>query len=117
MPIRSLAERQALAAKYVADNPYAFIAAADPGSGPAVANEATGGPGPYARVGLAWSAPDINAIVTATAVFSLPAGTFTYGGTAATLTGDTLRDASPLPTQYTNALPGPYTLSLTYQQQ
>lgn len=89
----SLTERQALITKFGTDAAYGCVFTGDPGTGPANANEATGGSPAYARVALVWSAPDSNGQITASANFNVPAGTYTYVGTASASTGATVTNS------------------------
>lgn len=114
MAIRTLQARQAEAAAYAAQALYAFMCQGDPGTGSTVANEAAGGSPAYARKALTWSAPDINAQVTATVTFDVPAGTYTYAGVATTASGATQFDSGAI-ASVTYASQAQHTLTLTFR--
>lgn len=114
MAIKTVAQRNSLAAKYAADVTHAALFTSDPGGTGSVAGEVVGGT--YARQPISWSAPS-NGVITASVTFDVPAGvTITHGGGCSAATGATLRDVDDLdaPQQFNTA--GQYTLALSYTQ-
>src|SRR5215218_609054 len=95
MAIAVLAQRQAVAAAYGTAAPYGALFTADPGTTGTVVGEATGGTPAYARVAIAWSAPNASSAITGAPVFNVASGTtVTYAGVTVSATAGTadLRD-------------------------
>lgn len=118
MAIATLAQRQALAAAYGTNAPNAALFTADPGATGTVVGEVTGGTPAYARVAVAWSAPNASSAITGTPTFNVPAGTtVTYGGVTVSATAGTadLRDRAAVTSQ-AFASQGTYALTCTYTQ-
>lgn len=113
MAIKTVTQRNSLAAKYAADNTHAALFTADPGGTGTVVGEVAGGT--YARQPITWSAPS-NGTITASVTFDVPAGvTLKFGGVCSAATGATLRDAGSVPDQPFGTA-GQYTLGLSYTQ-
>ena len=84
MAIASIYGKNSLAAKYAAEAAYGALYTTVPGA--SAGSEVAGGTPAYARKPLSWSAP-ASGVITASAVFDIPAGTTVLGSgvhTAAT---------------------------------
>lgn len=117
MPIATLAQRNALAARYGVEAPFGCLFTADPGTTGTVTGEVTGGAPAYARVAMAWGAPAASAI-TGAPTFNVPASTtVTFFGVAVTGTATTadLRDKVAVTSQ-TFASQGTYQVTATFTQ-
>lgn len=107
--------REYLSSEYALRAVYASLHTADPGT-TATTNEVTGGSPAYARVAITWSAGTAgDGITTGTAIFNVPAGTFTYAGICSGLTGTTLLDKTTIPST-TFSAQGQLTVTFTYTQ-
>jgi hypothetical protein len=112
MAIATISEKNNLAAKYAADAQYAAVYTTVP-TGGTPGTEPVGGS--YARVPLQWTDPDTG-VVTATATFSIPAGTTIVGaGLHSALTGGAFIDGGSVTSRSFSAQ-GSYTITLTYTQ-
>jgi len=119
MAIRNLAQRQSLADKFAADNPYGAVFTADPGATGTPSNEVTGGSPAYARCTITWGAADGTATVTGTGTVNLPAGiTPTHQSPCTTSgTGSRVSDAQPItPAPGATGAQTTATLTFKYQQ-
>lgn len=114
MPIETAQQRENLAVEYGVRATHASLHSADPGS--TGANEISGGSPAYARKPLTWSVGTVDGVVTATAVFDVPAGqAVTHGALWTALTGGTYLDKVSI-SYATQASQGTLTLNLTYTQ-
>ncbi len=117
MAIRTLAQRNALAAAYGSAAPYGCLFSADPGTAGAATGELTGGSPAYARVALNWGAPSTSTI-TGNGTFNVASGqTVAYVGFAvagATGIAD-VRDSVAVTSQ-AFASQGTYAATATYTQ-
>lgn len=122
MPIRTEAQRNALASQYALAAPFGTLHTADPGtSGTATAEvTATGSPA-YARKTITgnWATGTAaSSAVTGSAVFDVPSGTTVeYAGVASSNVhaAATIRDSYDTPTQAFSSQ-GTYTVTYTYTQ-
>lgn len=73
MPIRTLAQRNALASAYATAAPFGCLFSADPGTAGAATGELTGGSPVYARVAMAWGAA-ANSAVSGSPTFNVASG-------------------------------------------
>lgn len=103
-------EKNALAAKFGVDSPYAALFTSAPSGGTA-GTEVTGTG--YARQALTWAA-GATGVVSATATFTVPTGqTVLGGGVYSAVSAGTYIDGGSL-TSF--AGPGTYTLTLTFTE-
>jgi hypothetical protein len=111
--IASTYGKNSLAAKYATEATHGALYTTVPGA--SAGPEVTGGTPAYARKPLTWSAPS-NGIITASAVFDIPAGTVILGsGTHTAVTGGSYvdgksEDPASFPAQDT------VTVTFTYTQ-
>ena len=90
MTIASTYGKNSLAAKYASEAQFGTVYTTAPGA--SAGTEPTGGTPVFARKPLSWSAPE-NGIVSASAVFDIPAGTTILGtGTHTAATGGSYVD-------------------------
>lgn len=111
MAIQTAGMKNSLAAAYKAAATHAALYTTAPGA--AAGTEVTGGT--YARKPLTWGTP-ANGVVTATAVFDVPAGTTLAGAGLhdAATAGNYLDGAAVTAQNFATA--GTYTLSLTFTE-
>lgn len=117
MPIRVLAQRNALAAAYGSAAPYLALFTSDPGTSGSATPELTGGSPAYARKSAAWSAPTASAI-SGTSTFDVASGSsVSYVGACVSVTAGTadVRDSVLVTTQPFSSQ-GTYTATATYTQ-
>lgn len=118
MAVRTLAQRNALAARYGVEAPNGALFTADPGTSGSATGEVSGGSPAYARKALSWGAPSASAITSAATAFDVPASTtVTYFGVTVSATATTadVRDSVAVTSQ-TFASQGTYTVTATYTQ-
>jgi len=90
MAIASTYGKNSLAAKYATEALYGAVYTTAPGA--SAGTEPSGGTPAYARKALTWSAPSAG-VITASAVFDIPAGTTIVGtGTHTAATGGSYVD-------------------------
>lgn len=111
MAIQTTALRNTLATTYGTNAALAALYTTVPGA--SAGTEVSGGSPAYARKAITWSAPT-NGVITASAVFDVPAGT-TVAGAGVHATGGTYLDGGSVVAQLF-ATAGTYTLALTYTQ-
>ena len=117
MPIRTLAQRNAMAAAYGAAAPQLALFSADPGATGTATGELSGGSPAYARKPGAWGAPNASAI-SGTATFDVASGsTVAFVGACVGAVGGTadVRDSVAVTSQ-PFASQGTYTATSTYTQ-
>lgn len=121
MPIRTLAQRNALAAQYATAAPNSTLFSADPGTAGAATNELTGGSPAFARkaIGGSWATATPSAsAVTGTATHDVASGsTVAYAGVCVSLTLTTadVRDSVAVTPQAFSSQ-GTYAVTYTYTQ-
>jgi hypothetical protein len=114
MAIQTAQGRENLAIAYGTNAPYAALYTTVPGA--TAGTEVTGGTPAYARKALTWAAGTPDGVVTATAVFDVPAGvTIAGAGVHTALTGGSYVDGGSITSQ-AFATQGTYTLTLTFTQ-
>jgi hypothetical protein len=116
MPIRTLAQRNALATAYGTAAPYGALFSGDPGTTGAATNELTGGSPAYARKAANWGAASNSAIVGGTEAFDVASGsTVAYHGLAVSSVPGTadVRDSVALTSQ-TFSSQGSYSVVPTF---
>lgn len=112
MAIQTATQKETLAVAYGTAATYAALYTTTPGA--TAGTEVTGGS--YARQALTWTAGSTDGVVTATATFSVPAGTTVVGaGVHTAATGGTYLDGGAVTSQ-TFATAGSFTVNLTYTQ-
>lgn len=90
MAVASIYGKNSLAAKYATEAAYGTLYTTAPDT--SAGTEVTGGSPAFARKPLTWSAP-ANGVITASAVFDIPAGTTVVGsGLHTALTGGSYVD-------------------------
>lgn len=113
MAVQTAAMKNALATAYGTNAPFGAVYTTAPGA--AAGTEPTGGTPAYARKALTWGAP-ANGVVTATAVFDIPAGTTIVGtGSHSAVTAGNYMDGNSVTSQ-NFATQGTYTATFTYTQ-
>lgn len=113
MAIQTVTEKNSLANKYAADATHGAVYTTAPGA--SAGTEPSGGSPAYARKALTWGAAS-GGVVTATAVFDIPAGATIVGfGLHTALTGGTYLDGGALTSQ-NFATQGTLTVTFTYTQ-
>lgn len=118
MPIRTLAQRNALATRYGVEAPNGCLFTADPGTGGAATGEVSGGSPAYARKAWNWGAASNSAITSAATPFDVPSGTtVAFIGVAVSAVAGTadVRDSFDSVDQ-PFASQGTYTVTATYTQ-
>ena len=115
MAIAVTAEKNSLATKYGADALFGTVFTADPGATGTATGEVTGGAPAFARKSLVWGAPTAG-VVTATAVFDIPASTtVTFVGVCSTgvAAAATVLDKLTVTSQLFS-VQGTYTVTFTF---
>src|SRR4051812_25238012 len=113
MAIQTTAEKNNLATAYGGNAAFGAVYTTAPGA--SAGTEPSGGSPAYARKALVWGAP-ANGVVTATAVFDIPAGTTIVGaGVHTAVTAGTYLDGTAVTSQ-AFATQGQYTVNYTYSQ-
>src|SRR4051794_39080506 len=113
MAIQTTTEKNNLATAYGGNAAFGAVYTTAPGA--SAGTEPSGGSPAYARKPLSWGAP-ANGVVTATAVFDIPAGTTVAGvGVHTALTAGTYLDGGAVTSQ-AFATQGTYTATFTYTQ-
>ena len=111
MSVQTTTEKNNLATRYGTDAAYAALYTTAPGV--TAGTEVTGGSPAYARKALSWGAPSAG-VITATAVFDVPAGVTIVGaGVHTAVTAGTYLDGGAVTSQ-AFASQGTYTLTLTF---
>lgn len=113
MAIKTSALKNTLATTYGSEAKFGAIYTTEPGS--TAGSEPTGGTPAYARKALSWG-PATNGVVTATAVFDVPAGATIVGfGVHSDATGGTYLDGGTLTSQSFSSQ-GTLTVNFSYEQ-
>lgn len=94
MAVAVATSRQALADRYAQLGNWLGMATGNPGSGPSVANEATGGAPAYARKQCTWTSGTGGVVSAVGVAVDAAAGTYTHGILCSAATGATLIDVS-----------------------
>lgn len=114
MAIQTNRQKETLAVAYGTAATYAALYTTAPGA--SAGTEPTGGSPAYARKALSWTAGTSDGVVTASAVFDVPAGATIVGvGVHDAVTGGNYLDGATVTSQ-AFASQGTYTLNLTYTQ-
>lgn len=111
MAIQTTTQKNALATEYGIDAAYGAVYTTVPGA--SQGTEPSGGG--YARQALSWSAPS-GGVITATAVFDIPAGATIVGiGVHTAVTAGTYLDGATITSQEFSSA-GTLTVTFTYTQ-
>jgi hypothetical protein len=114
MAIQTNTQKETLAIAYGGAATYGALYTTVPGA--SAGTEVTGGTPAYARKSLSWTAGGSDGIVTATAVFDVPAGATVVGaGVHTAVTAGTYLDGASVTSQ-NFASQGTYTITFTYTQ-
>jgi hypothetical protein len=92
MAIAVATTRQALANAYAGLGAYLGVTTGAPGSGPAVANEASGGSPAYARKATSWASGSGGTVTGSATTIDLPAGTYTHAILCSGVSGSNMID-------------------------
>lgn len=113
MAIQTTAEKNSLATKYGTDAPYGAVYTTAPGA--SAGTEPSGGSPAYARKALTWGSAS-GGVITATAVFDIPASTTIVGtGLHSAVTAGTYIDGNTV-TSATFSTQDTVTVTFTYTQ-
>lgn len=114
MAIQTAAQKENTAIGYGNTANYGALYTTVPGA--TAGTEVSGGTPAYARKALTWSGGAVDGVITATAVFDVPAGASIRGvGIHSALTAGTYLDGVSV-TQQDFASQGTYTVTFTYTQ-
>ncbi len=114
MAVAGLNMRNALAAAYGTNAPYAALYTTAPGAN--AGTEVTGGSPAYARKAVTWGAPSASAVAATIPAFDVPSGTTVVGaGFHSAVTAGNYMDGGSVTSQAFSSQ-GTYTLSATYTQ-
>lgn len=113
MPIQTAQGKENLAVAYGTAGTHAALYTTVPGA--SAGTEVTGGAPAYARKALTWAPGTVDGVVTATAVFDVPAGTTVAGAGVHAGAAGAYLDGGAVTSQ-AFATQGTYTLTLTFTQ-